>query len=204
MPKRLDLTGERYGYLVALEWIDYVPSSSRWRCICDCGNTTIVRANSLRIGRTQSCGCLHKELLSERSTIHGMSQTLIYKTWLNLKTRCLNSNSPNFVNYGGRGITICQRWQDSFEYFFADMDSRPSPNHTIERINNDGPYSPDNCTWALPYQQARNMRTNRRITFEGETKCLADWAKEYNLLYTTLLYRIKAGWPIEKALTKRP
>jgi len=117
-----------------------------------------------------------------------------------MKSRCLNPHVPQYPNYGGRGVTVCDAWSDSFETFLADMGRRPSPAHSLDRINVDGNYEPSNCRWATNLQQQRNHRKNRRITFRGETKCLSEWAESIGLGRSTLSKRFLAGWDVERAL----
>lgn len=176
---------------------------SRWRVRCACGAERIVRQSRLRSGTTTSCGCAKIEALRSRSVTHGGTvggNSPEYGTWVNINTRCTNSNIPDYFRYGGRGITVCPEWS-SFEQFLADMGPRPSPHHTIERLDNDGPYAPDNCRWATRTEQARNRRSNRKITYAGETLCLSEWAERTGLRIHTILMRLKRGWSVEQTLT---
>lgn len=127
-------------------------------CRCDCGSKKVIDAHSVRYGHSRSCGCLRKEITAKRRTIHGNTNTVEYTTWKSMRQRCNNPNDPNFMNYGGRGITICERWQESFKSFLMDMGHRPSNRHSLDRVDNDGQYSPDNCRWATRKQQRRNRR----------------------------------------------
>jgi len=125
-----------------------------------------------------------------------------YRVWVSMKTRCLNPNNRTFARYGGRGIGVCARWL-TFSNFLADMGQRPSASHSLERRNNNGPYSPDNCCWATSEQQAKNRRSNHRITFNGQTKNLEEWADALGINRQTLSTRLnQQGWPVEKALTQ--
>jgi hypothetical protein len=130
-----------------------------------------------------------------------MTETPEYEIWCGIKKRCSNPQTLAYKNYGGRGITICERWQDSFEAFFADMGPRPSPQHSIERKNNALGYSPNNCIWATATIQGRNKRTNRLLTLHGQTFCLQEWAERTGLSHNTILRRKLLGWSDEKALT---
>lgn len=187
--KRIDLTGKRFGRLTVVEYAgtNKVGKSSAvtWHCKCDCGNDTIVMTNHLRTGNTSSCGCF----VRERHTIHGMWDTSIYRTWADIKKRCLNPNNKAYKHYGGRGITICERWL-KFENFLADMGERPD-GLTIERIDNDKGYSPENCRWATYKEQNRNSRRTRMISYFGETRCLSEWAEVLNINRTTLHWRLR-------------
>jgi hypothetical protein len=138
----------------------------------------------------------------KRSKWHGASVDYRpeHLVWFNMLARCYNPEIPAYGNYGGRGITVCERWRNSFLAFLEDMGKRPAPRHTIERIDNDLGYSPENCTWATWKQQSRNGRRNRLITFCGRTKCLTDWATEIGISYQTLSFRLK-HWDLDKALT---
>lgn len=160
MPVALDLTGERFGRLVALQFHDfyYMPSTRmrRWWCRCDCGTELPVLVGSLRDGNTQSCGCYNLDRLSDRAT-HGLSGTPVHKVWKGMLQRCSNPAYTQYKDYGGRGITVCDRWR-IFERFFEDMGDRPSNKHTLERVENSGNYTPDNCAWVTRTVQNRNQR----------------------------------------------
>ena len=198
----LDLTGQRFDRLVVVsEASRDRPSKSqpkgvrRWLCCCDCGKESVVRQSNLTAGHTRSCGCLHRE-----QTTHGMSRTSVYKVWQAMFTRCYKSNCSRFKSYGGRGIRVCSRWLDP-EKFSADMGPRPSPDHSLDRIDNDGDYCPENCRWTTSEEQTRNRRSNRLLTFDGRTQVLIDWAKELGISSMSLRKRLKSGWSLERALT---
>ena len=130
-----------------------------------------------------------------------MKNTPEYEAWAGMKKRCLNPNFKSYNSYGGRGIKICQTWQNSFEQFYKDMGPRPSFEHSVDRIDNNGDYTPNNCRWATRSEQSRNKSVTRLISFKGKTQCLTDWAKEKGLSKDVLWRRLKAGWSIERALT---
>lgn len=176
----------------------------RWVVQCECGSKakTIV-GSDLRSGHTQSCGCLNLE--TPKNFKHGNARageaSAEYRTWQALKNRCLNKNSPKYNRYGGRGISVCDKWLASFVCFLEDVGPRPSSKHQLDRIDNDGDYAPSNCRWALPRQQARNRRSNRLLTYKGETLCVAAMADKYSVDARVLWRRIDLGWSIEEALT---
>jgi hypothetical protein len=134
-----------------------------------------------------------------RHRTHGMSYSRPYGIWRSMKERCLNKNSPAWRHYGGRGITVCDRWME-FENFYADMGDPPA-GMELDRIDNDGPYTKENCRWATIKQQGRNRRTNRMITFRGETKCVTEWAESLGMRPSALIHRLDKGWPVEEAMT---
>lgn len=172
-----------------------------WECKCDCGNVKEVVASSLHQGKSRSCGCLQRESPAKTFTTHGMSHSSEYKIWNGMIARCTNPRNPGFAKYGGRGITVCQRWLDGFEYFFADIGPRPSPNHSIDRIDNDGNYEPGNVRWATSYEQRRNTSRSRFYTIGDQTLCMADWAKKSGICPKVVWGRINCGWPIELAIS---
>ena len=170
-------------------------------CRCDCGDVRVYRLYSLRNGNTRSCGCLSEE--SGRHA-HGGSYLPEYGVWCGLRSRCLNPNDTAWKYYGGRGIKVCDRWERSFEAFFADMGKRPSNKHSIDRFpNNNGNYEPGNCRWATAKEQARNTRRNYLVFHNDETKCVAEWAEQYRVKPCKLYSRLIAGWPFEEAVGSR-
>lgn len=190
--RRQDLMGQRFGKLVV---IAKMGKNKRqrclWKCRCDCGGTIILDTGSLTTGNTQSCGCL-------RPARHGMSKTRIYITWCSMMSRCYNPRTSSYKNYGGRGIEVCERWHN-FVNFYADMGDRPSPQHSLERIDNDGDYEPSNCKWATKEEQNNNTRNNHLITFNGETKTITRWSREVGISNEAMRRRLEK-WSLERAL----
>lgn len=197
MPKFIDITGQKFGMLTALYRGENQGRRAVWVCRCDCGNIHSVIGECLRGGHSKSCGCLHKIAIST----HGMCDSPEWQTWQNMIHRCENKNNPGYKTYGARGIKVCDRWKD-FDCFYKDMGARPSEKHSIDRINNDGNYSPDNCRWATKKEQARNTRQNNLVTFNGETKPLVCFIEELGLNKNTVRGRLRRGFSLEMAFSK--
>ena len=201
-----DLKGQRFGRLVALERVeDRAKWVMCWLCQCDCGKQKVVIGKNLKNGVSTSCGCLQIELTILRSTKHGCSsrscQTPEYRTWKHILQRTSNPKTRWYVNYGGRGITMCEKWSTSFENFFTDMGLKPSPKHSIERRDNEMGYTPENCYWATTKEQNRNTRRNRFVEYRGERKTVAEWSEITGIAYGTLLSRLsKCGMTPEQAI----
>lgn len=197
-----DLTGQRFGKLVVMSR-SRAPGKrnpTKYWCRCDCGNGSLVQHANLQQGATTSCGCHRRAVLKLVNVRHGKSHTPTWNSWMAMKDRCLRPSCSDFPRYGGRGIAVCARWQESFENFLADMGLRP-PGTTIERKENNGNYEPGNCIWGTQEQQNSNKRNNRYIEFSGKRMTLAQWARHLGLSSQTLHIRLEA-WPLEKALTK--
>ena len=194
----------RFGRWMTIEKVPGCRRTDRraaWRCRCDCGTERTVATGELKRGKSQSCGCRSAEHLTRLSTTHRMSRSIEYTAWHAMKNRCHNSNVREFKYYGARVIAVCQRWRDSFSDFYADMGPRPSLNHSIDRLDNERGYEPDNCEWRDTFQQSRNRRTTRLLTAFGKTQCVVDWANEYGLSLSCLFARLRKGVPLESALT---
>lgn len=165
-------------------------------CRCDCGKERIVRSCELRYGHSKSCGCLRREL----DTKHGLSHSPTWVVWTQMKTRCMTSTNPAYKHYGGRGIKVCERWMD-FRYFLEDMGIRPN-GLTLDRINNNGPYTKDNCRWATMETQAGNRRSSRAFVIRGVAGCLTALARHFGINGCTVEMRLKHGWDEERAFTE--
>lgn len=196
MSKFIDMTGMRFGRITVHSIGEKAKSGqTRWNCICDCGNKTLVQGANLRFGKSNSCGCLQKESLAKmvsQKNGHGLTKTSEYKIWSGMITRCFNSKSQYFKRYGGRGVTVCKEWL-SFESFINDMGKRPSKKHSIDRINVNGNYEPLNCRWADNKTQMRNKENTVYYTINGITKPLIDWADDFGINYSVVWRRLKYG-----------
>lgn len=198
------MIGEVFTRLIVKEEVESKKPGRWWLCECTCGGTKICQTSKLRQGKNKSCGCLMKEHLKSGVIKHGLHGTPEYVVWNNMKQRCLNPNSPTYPHYGGRGITICDKWRESFDNFLNDMGFRPSKNHSIGRMNNDGPYSPDNCRWESLDEQSKNKRWTQYVDYEGKSVKLIDLCKEKGIKRGLVYGRLKKGWSIEDALNEPP
>jgi hypothetical protein len=195
-----DVIGKRFGKLIVLErTCNDNHHAAQFLCKCDCGNTTIVRAYSLTIGHTTSCGCYKKSC----TTTHGKSYSSEWRTWSHIKGRCENIHDRGYPDYGGRGIKLYKPWSDSFEAFYAFMGDKPSQKHSIERIDNNGNYEPGNVKWGTPKEQNNNTRANHVIEHHGQRKTLAQWSEITGIPYFALWARLRYGWSVERAFTEK-
>lgn len=171
--------------------------------LCKCGKEFIARVNNVKNKTTRSCGCLALATATKLKTIHGNYNIPEFKTWTAMFKRCYNPKEISYKNYGGRGIKICKRWsgKNGFNNFYQDMGKKPSPKHTIDRLDNNKNYCKANCKWSTMREQSFNRRNSVFITFNGRTQCLSEWAIEMNIPYATLASRISKNWTLEKALS---
>ena len=191
----IDLTGKNFGRWTVIEQAGKTTAgNATWLCQCECEVRKVVIGTMLRTGKSLSCS-------SCSTTTHGMCGTSIYTIWQRMLDRCENSTGTGFHNYGGRGITVCERWH-SFEKFYADMGQRPK-GMSLDRINNDGHYEPGNCRWATQKQQNRNSRNNRLLTIYGKSQCVADWADISGTNSPAIFARLNYGWPSKEAVFGR-
>jgi len=177
-------------------------------CLCDCGKTTMVILSALRSGNTKSCGCYRVDDVKNRFTKHSAKAerkaSPEYTSWQLMKDRCLNPNNNTFEYYGGGGVTVCDRWRDSFENFIEDMGEKPTPSHTIDRKNGSKTYSPNTCRWATKREQSRNRKDSIMFTLGDKTKHLADWSEQFGIPYRIVRKRVWRGWSELRALTTLP
>lgn len=229
MGKFVDLSGQRFGKLIVLDRTDYKRPSGkpgvRWRCICDCGNETYSDSWSLTHGEKTSCGCTAHDLLSaamrkthknhpeiainfkKMATTHGESKTRLYRIWRGMKSRCNNPGCAGYENYGGRGIKVCPEWERDYLSFKSWAishgydENAPQGQCTLDRIDVNGNYSPENCQWVSQKQQARNRRDTHYVTHNGETHSIAEWSQILGVKPNTLYSRLGwLGWTDEQAL----
>ena len=205
-----DISGQKFNMLTAVEYVGRRNKGNHpyWLCRCECGNEKVVSLPNLKSGAVKSCGCLprikNSARMKEQNKTHGKSKTRLYNIYHQMKTRCYNPAHPFFYRYGGRGISICNEWQE-FEVFYAwAINNGYEDGLTIDRINNDGVYSPDNCRWVKMVDQTRNRGTNHHVTVGGETHCLSEWAEINDISYNTIMSRLRYGWDEERAVTVQP
>lgn len=202
------MTGRRFGHWTVLELAEPLYDKRgykvhRWKCRCDCGTIKDVSGTSLRSGRSTSCGCdrsVAREVCKNNFTTHGETKTRLYQIWAGVHKRCENSNAYNYSDYGGRGIKVSDEWRSFIPFKDWAVSNGYTDGLSIDRIDVNGNYSPDNCRWVDSIAQANNRRNNHYITFNGETKTIAEWARDYNMNYKKLYKRIASGKSLSDAL----
>lgn len=209
MSKLVDLTGQKFGRLVVIERApNDVPATNRgakWLCRCDCGNLKSIDGTELRNGRIKSCGCLHNEVARARRFKHGKSSSKLYKVWEAMKKRCNNPSDKEYHNYGARGIRVSEEWENSYLTFERWAYSNGYiEGLTIDRIDYNGNYCPENCRWTSWIVQGNNKRNNRRIEYNGELITIAQAEKITGIKHTTIISRLNHGWDVDRALTEKP
>ena len=204
--RRQEAIGRRYGRLVVLEDCRNEKGTRVYRCRCDCGDETTAVLGNLTSGNTKSCGCLDRERKARtHPDLDGAKNAHkhpLYRRWRRMIKRCYDSTWWCFHRYGGRGITVCDLWRDDFAAFVRDMGPMPSPKHEVDRRDNDGPYSPENCRWSTRKEQARNTGSNRRVEYAGRMMTLAEAAELSGVPYSMAQRRLNAGWPTERAFRR--
>lgn len=204
MGKMIDIAGQKFNRLMAIRPVESKHGEIVWECKCDCGNTVRIASYDLRRGHTKSCGCLKAEIVRTVNIKHGLSYTAIRSTYVNMKNRCYNPNYHLFHRYGGRGITVCDEWLGSdglVNFYDWAVSNGYDSSLSIDRIDNDKGYSPDNCRWTTPEIQSNNRSSNRLITFEGITKSLSDWARDLNIKPMALRYKLENGVSFEDIIS---
>lgn len=202
-----DLTGRKFGRLSVTAYAGKRGHNHAWLCTCDCGASITALGSNLTRANTSSCGCLHREVTGNAHRTHGRTRTTEYNIHQSMLARCYDTGAISYPNYGGRGITVCERWRrgddvrSGFECFLADMGDRPSRRHSVERSRNDGSYEPENCYWATKKEQSRNTRRNRRVVFRGKEMILEDAVRLSGLKHSTVTMRLHYGWSADEALT---
>jgi len=204
------MTGRRFGRLVVVGYNRRQGHDHKWLCRCDCGGEKAVLSKGLKSGNTSSCGCFHREQTSRAKRTHGFTagakKDPLYRVWVSMIQRCHNPNDTGFGRYGGRGIVVCDRWrfgengEVGFVCFLADMGYRPSSKHSLDRIDNQRGYEPDNCRWATDVEQSRNRTITKMVTFQGKLMPLGTACELAGLPYDPVVQRLRKGWSEEHAL----
>lgn len=200
MPKINDLTHRRFGRLVVIRRDGHLGKKVAWLCKCDCGNYKRITTDRLTMGQTKSCGCLQSEIARNRLITHGQSQTKLYKIWQAMKRRCDSPKCDHYPLYGGRGIHYMPEWKNFKSFYHWAISNGYKDGLSIDRIDVNGNYCPENCRWIPIKQQAYNKTTSKFITFNGKTLTISEWCKILNLPYELIYQRVvKLGWNPEKA-----
>ena len=202
MTRFIDLTGKVFGRLTVIKRIENSQGgNARWLCRCSCGNLKEVQGTNLKTKQIQSCGCLRKEISSNKNKKHELSKSRLYRIYHHMKDRCYRKTDKRYKRYGGRGIKICNEWLEDFMNFYNwSMANGYQEDLTIDRIDNNGNYEPSNCRWITMKEQCKNYSRNVVLTYKNETHCMKEWSEILNIKYETIKYRIKKGYSIEKIL----
>lgn len=205
--KIINIVGKRFGRLKVIELVGRKHKEALWKCQCDCGNIVNVSSYSLRNGITQSCGCKKIDELVQRVVTHHKTKTRLYQVYEGIKARCFNPNTIRYSNYGGRGITICDKWKNDFQAFYdwamanGYDETAERGECTIDRIDNNGDYCPENCRWVTMQTQSVNKRNSKKIPYNGQEHTITEWSKILKIKQPVLSYRLAHGWSVEKAFT---
>lgn len=202
-----NLTGKQFGRLTVVSQSSGRSKEGRllWLCQCSCGNTKITDTKSLTTGKTKSCGCYSRDIHKQIFTKHGETHSKLYFVWNDMKSRCNDVNSRPYKDYGGRGIAVCNEWMSSYECFRDwALSSGYKNGLTLDRIDVNNGYYPENCRWVTMKTQSNNKRNNRNITYNNETHTISEWSDITGINKTTLRLRLNAGWSIKDALTIKP
>ena len=211
MGKFCDLTGKQFGKLTDIRLAGKTSRGVlKWECLCSCGKRTTVCGSSLKNGDTKSCGCYNREVSTKRIVdlqkakgSDGRSKTRLYRVWIGMRNRCNNPKNYSYANYGGRGIRVCSEWEKSYDTFYSwAILNGYHEGLSIDRRDNDGDYSPENCQWVTWKEQHRNQRVSRKVAFCGKSQTLIEWSEETGISHGVLSARLRAGWSIEQALTE--
>lgn len=205
--RELDIVGQKFNNLLVVERLEETQNGRYlFKCLCDCGNDKIVEGRQIKTGRVNSCGCMEREARRNAQVTHGMTYTRVYAIYSKMKLRCYNKTNKSYLDYGGRGVKICDEWlgENGFINFMNwAMENGYKEHLSIDRIDVNGNYEPSNCRWATIEEQANNKRTNLFFTYNNETKTLAQWCVDLRLKYDPVHKRIKSGYSFEKAITFR-
>lgn len=196
MPLRIDVIGQRFARVLVISNAPHVRGRRRVNCLCDCGTQFVCDPRLLRMGKTKSCGCFHRDQVSKscsRRFTHSMTGTPEYLAWIHMKGRCYNESNRKFKDYGGRGIRVCDRWRESFEAFYEDMGKKPFSSASLDRIDVNGDYSPANCRWTSAKVQARNKRHHRIVQLKGDRMPLSQACEIVGVNYRSALHRLNSG-----------
>lgn len=199
MSKRLNLKGKRFGSWLVIEFDE---ERHVWITKCDCGTIGHATSNNLTSGKSTRCAKCRNTVVGKKNSTHNLSKTRLYGIWNGMKQRCSNQNRPKYNIYGGRGIKVCEEWNDFTNFYTWAMDNGYEDGLSIDRIDVDRDYEPNNCRWCKMKQQSNNRSNNRKIEYNGETKTLSEWAEKFNIGIHTLKFRLNSGWEIERALTE--